>query len=65
VYVRQGEKIESVDCDRFVVAGRRVDRERVRLGLKPRYSKLSDAEWLDRFAPMRRAKLVKGDMVFE
>src|SRR6202035_5837939 len=61
MYVRSGEKIESIEFDHFVVAGRRVERERVRLGLKPRFSKLSDAEWLGKFAPMRRAKLMNGD----
>jgi hypothetical protein len=65
MYVRSGERIESIEFDHFVVAGRRIERERVRLGLKPRFSKLSDAEWLGKFPPMRRGKLMNGDMVFE
>jgi len=64
-YVRQGEKIESVSWDHFVIAGRRIDREKARLGLKPRWSSMTDAEWLAQFRPMRRGRIDIGGIVLE
>jgi len=56
--------VVKVDWDRFTIGGRTITREAIRLSLKPRYSSYSDAQWLDRFGPMKRAILVHGDVCF-
>ncbi len=60
--VKPGEKIDSVDWNGFGLSGRRISREQVRLGLRPAWSKVPDAEWLAKFGPIRRIEMVEGEM---
>jgi hypothetical protein len=61
--IKQGERVR-VDWDRFTIGDRTITREAIRLGLKPRFSTLSDGEWLAKFPQMRRAIVDHGDVVF-
>jgi hypothetical protein len=61
--IKQGERVK-VDWDRFTVGDRTISREAIRLGMKPRSSSDSDAEWLNRFGQMKKAIIDHGDIVF-
>lgn len=65
VHVKIGDKVESVSWDHFIVTGRRISREAVRLGLKPRWSNLTDHEWLAKFPPMQAGTVERGGIVLE
>jgi len=53
-----------ISWNQFEAGGHTITRESIRLGLKPRHSNLSDAEWLARFPIMKYAILDHGDIVF-
>jgi len=54
----------KVNWDSFEVGGRTITREAIRLRLKPRFSRSTDAEWLAKFPQMKRWVVDGNDIVF-
>lgn len=58
-----GIKLEGATWDSVTINGRTYRRETIRLNMKPRYSNLSDSEWLARFPEMQKVARDHGEFV--